>query len=123
MRTRSRFLVMTATLVAAVSSSAHHSFAMFDNQQEVALAGQVRDFQWTNPHSWIFLTVNDAQGHAVEWKVEGGSPNLLQRDGWTRRSLNAGDSVTVIVHPAKDGSAFGSLVRVTLADGTRLGSR
>lgn len=116
---------LSASIILLVcnGAAAHHSFSMFDNAKDLTLAGEIRDFQWTNPHSWIFLLVTDQKGAPIEWKVEGGSPNLLRRDGWTRRSLAKGDKVTLIIHPAKDGSNFGSLVRVTLADGTKLGSR
>lgn len=100
---------------------AHHSFAMFDAAKEVTLVGEVRDFQWTNPHSWIHIAVQDESGEEVVWRIEGGSPNLLQRRGWTRKSLSAGDKATIVIHPAKDGSAFGSLMSVTLADGHQLG--
>ena len=123
MRVNLKAMAGVVMLLVSVDASAHHSFAMFDRGKEVSLVGEVRDFHWSNPHSWIFLIVKDNKGHAVEWKLEGGSPNLLQRDGWTRRSLGAGSQVTVVVHPSKDGTTSGSVISVTLADGTKLGSR
>ena len=101
---------------------AHHSFAMFDNNKSVDLKGTVREFQWTNPHSWIQLTVME-NGQATEYSIEGGSPNGLARKGWTRKSLKAGDQVTVTIHPLKDGTKGGSFMKATLADGSTLGGR
>ena len=100
---------------------AHHSFAMFDNAKEVVLEGTVREFQWTNPHSWTQLTVME-NGASVEYSIEGGSPNGLARRGWTRNSLKAGDRVKITVHPLKDGSKGGSFVKAVKADGTALGN-
>ena len=104
--------------VMAVSASApamaHHSFAMFDSQKNLTLDGVVKDFQWTNPHSWIQLTVKDpASGKAVEWSIEAGSPNSLSRNGWKHSSLKPGDKATLVIHPMKDGSPGGSLVNAS----------
>jgi hypothetical protein len=112
--------VLTAAGLSA-PALAHHSFAMFDGQKEVVLDGTVREFQWTNPHSWIQLTVME-NGSAVEYSIEGGSPNGLARRGWSRHSLKAGDHVKVTIHPLKDGSKGGSFMKATLSDGTVLGN-
>jgi hypothetical protein len=113
--------VAVSALAIAPASFAHHSFAMFDNQTSVEIKGTVREFQWTNPHSWIQLTVMEG-GQAVEYSIEGGSPNGLARRGWTRNSLKAGDLVTVTIHPLKDGTKGGSFVTVVKADGKQLGN-
>jgi hypothetical protein len=115
---------LTAAAVAltiAPPGFAHHSFAMFDNSKSVDLKGTVRDFQWTNPHSWIQLTVIEG-GQTVEYSIEGGSPNGLARRGWNRNSLKAGDLVTVTIHPLKDGTRGGSFAKLLKADGTLLGN-
>ena len=109
---------MTFTFPASVF--AHHSFAMFDSTKVVVLDGVVRDFQWTNPHSWIQLIVPES-GHPVEYSIEMGSPNNYSRHGWTRNSLKAGDHIKASIHPRKDGSKGGSFVKVVKADGTTLG--
>lgn len=98
----------------AVPAQAHHSFAMFDNQKTVTLDGAVKQFQWTNPHTWIQIVVKDANGHAEEWSIEDGSPNGLARTGWKRDSLKSGDHAIVVIHPLKDGSNGGSLVTVSV---------
>jgi hypothetical protein len=108
-------------LVCAPAGNAHHSFAAFDRTQQVMLTGVVREFQWTNPHAWIQIVVTDEQGREVEWGAECGSPNMMTRTGWKRTTLVPGDRVTAIVNPLHDGRPNGSLVTVTLPDGTVLG--
>jgi len=101
--------------LAAAPAFAHHSFAMFDNQKTVSVEGTVKDFQYTNPHSWIQLLVIDPKtGSVVEWSIEGGALNALAREGWTRQSLKPGDKATVVVHPLKSGAIGGSLVSVSV---------
>ena len=110
-----------AVALGAAPAFAHHSFAMFDSQKSVTLDGTVKDFQWTNPHSWIQLTVRDpATGKDVEYSIEGGSPNSLSRSGWRPGSLKPGDKAQVTIHPMKDGSPGGSLMAVVV-NGARIG--
>lgn len=106
---------------AALPAMAHHSFSMFDEKKEVVLKGAVKDFQWSNPHTWIQLNVTDASGKVVEWSIEGGSPNLVGRQGWKRNTFKPGDQVEITVHPMRDGQPGGSFMRAVLADGRRLG--
>jgi hypothetical protein len=109
-------LASAAALVSASPALAHHSFAMFDMAQEKTVTGTVTDFQWTNPHSWIWLEVPAASG-TEQWGVEGMSPNFLERRGWSKNTLHRGDKVSVVIHPVKNGGHGGSFVRVTLPDG------
>ncbi len=97
------------------AAGAHHSFATFDQTQEKTLVGTIKEVQWTNPHIWVQVLVkNPSTGETVEWSIEGGSPNGLSRQGWKRSTLNAGDAVEMVIHPLKDGSNGGSLVRVSV---------
>jgi hypothetical protein len=98
----------------ATSAAAHHSFALFDHQKSLALEGQVKQFQWTNPHTWIQLIVVDAAGKDVEWSIEGSSAATMARQGWSRTALKPGDHVIVVIHPLKDGTSGGSLVSATV---------
>jgi hypothetical protein len=100
---------------------AHHSFSVFDDKKEVVLKGEVKEFQWSNPHTWIQLNVTDAAGKVVEWSIEGGSPNLVGRQGWKRNTFEPGDLVEITVHPMRDGQPGGSFMRAVLADGRKLG--
>ena len=103
----------------AAPAFAHHSFAMFDSSKTMTLVGTVKEFQWTNPHTWIQLNV-PTSGKTVEWSIEGGSPNGLARRGWKSTVLKPGDKVTIVIAPMKDGSSGGSLKTITLPDGKTL---
>ena len=119
----SRLIAGAATVFALclpLQAPAHHSFSMFDREHPIVITGVVREFQWTNPHSWIQLVVTDAAGKQVEWSLEGGSPGILSRNGWKRASLKAGDKIKVEIFPLKDGSPGGSFVEITKADGSKL---
>jgi hypothetical protein len=100
-------------LTGAGEAQAHHSFSMFDTSREVVIDGVVKDFQWTNPHTWLLLAVGDG-GKEVEWSIEGAGPNNLVRFGWKRTSLKPGDHVLAVIHPLKDGQIGGSLIKVTV---------
>jgi hypothetical protein len=93
---------------------------MFDAQKSITLQGTVRLFQWTNPHCWIQLLVPSPTGTA-EWSIEMGSNGNLYRNGWRGNTLNAGQKITVIIHPVRDGTAAGQFVSATAADGSTLG--
>jgi hypothetical protein len=111
----------TAALGVAGAASAHHSFAMFDQSRQLALHGTIHEFQWTNPHSWIFLDVTDPDGKTATWQVELNSPNNLKRQGWKSDALKAGDKVTVVLNPLRDGKSGGLFISVTLPNGSILG--
>ncbi len=114
-------LLASLAVCAAAAASAHHSFAMFDQSQQLTLKGTVREFQWTNPHAWIHLDVPNTSGGVDTWQVELNSPNNLKRQGWKSTSLKVGDAVTLMLNPLKDGTKGGLFVAVTLADGSVLG--
>jgi hypothetical protein len=107
---------MGALLLTTPAAWAHHSFAMFDLQKEVTLAGTVADFQWTNPHVWIELGVVE-NGQPVRYSIEGSSINNLSRAGWKRSTLKPGDKITVVIHPLKSEAKGGSFVRALFSDG------
>jgi Family of unknown function (DUF6152) len=100
---------------------AHHSFAMFDQAKEVTLQGTVKEFQWTNPHSFIELAAMNADGSVDIWSVELNSPNNLKRQGWKSDSLQTGDKVTLVLNPLRDGRKGGLFISVTRPDGLVLG--
>jgi hypothetical protein len=123
MQVSKKVLVLAGVAALALSGGAayaHHSFAMFDNAKTVTIEGTVKDYQWTNPHSWVQLMVKDASGKDVEWSVEAGSPNGLARQGWSRHSAKPGDKASIDIHPLKDGSAGGSLISMTV-NGQKVG--
>jgi hypothetical protein len=93
---------------------------MFDFSKTVEIKGTIKEFQWTNPHTWTKVDVEGGGQAAVEYGLEGMSPNYLARNGWSKRTLKTGDKVTLEVHPLKDGRPGGFMVSVKLADGTVL---
>ena len=109
-----------AVLLAATSALAHHSNSAFNPDKVVVLKGTVTRWLWTNPHVWIHLSVDDGKGGKTEWQIEGRSPGILARSGWSRTIFKPGDTITVDFSPARDGSHTGLTTRVTLADGTVL---
>ncbi|HXR51250.1 MAG TPA: DUF6152 family protein [Steroidobacteraceae bacterium] len=118
---RQRLLLICLLTGIALPVLAHHSFSMFDEKKETVLKGEVKEFQWSNPHTWIQLNVTDESGKVVEWSIEGGSPNLVGRQGWKRNTFKPGDKVEITVHPMRDGQPGGSFMRAVLPDGRRLG--
>lgn len=94
---------------------------MFDQARQVSLPGTVKEFQWTNPHSFIELDVPQMDGTIELWHVELNSPNNLKRQGWRSDSLKPGDKVVVTLNPLRDGTRGGLFISVTLPGGAVLG--
>jgi hypothetical protein len=109
---------LIALALSAAAAEAHHSGAMFDGQKIVNVNGTVRDFQWTNPHSWLQLVVLKDGGGTEEWSIELASPNVLSHRGWKPSTLKRGDKLTVAIHPLNSGALGGSFISATLANGT-----
>lgn len=116
---RLMFFAVFATLLPLVST-AHHSTAEFDYTKQVTIKGLVKEVQWTNPHSFIQLMVDDAGGQTVQWSVEIGSPSLNINMGWRKNSVKPGDIVTMELAPARNGKPYGTLRVLTFADGKQL---
>jgi hypothetical protein len=93
---------------------------MFDREKVVELKGTVKELQWSNPHIWIQVVVQE-NGAAKEWSLEGGSPNTLSRQGWRSTTFKPGDEVTFRFNPMKDGTAAGAFVGAKFSDGKTLG--
>lgn len=95
----------------------HHSGAMFDRSKKVSISGTVKEFQYTNPHSWLLLMVRDQGGKSTVWSFEAEGPSSLLRAGIKASTFAPGDKVTVIANPMKDGRPAGAMVSTTKADG------
>lgn len=116
--------LISANVALIGTAWAHHSRAMFDQSKQVKLVGTVKDFQWTNPHCWIDVLVPDSKNPsaaAVAWGVEMGAPVELMRKGWKPGSLHAGDKVTILINPLRDGQHGGLVLAVTGPDGKVIG--
>ena len=110
-------LLCAASLALVGTASAHHSTAMFEWGKEVSLSGTIKEYQWTQPHTFLWVVVQQDNGTTQEWGLEGMSPSWLGRRGWTRSSFKAGDKVSVVYYPLKDHRPGGFYVRVKATDG------
>lgn len=108
-------------MVFTLPVSAHHAASMFDRNESVDLVGKIVEFQWTNPHIWIQISVENKDGELEEWSIEGGVPNRLYRSGWRPNSFVPGQSVTVRGFPMRDGGKAALFVGAKLEDGSTLG--
>ena len=114
-------LVIVLATVLALPALAHHSAAMFDDAKVLEKRAVVKELQWTNPHVWLQVVI-DESGKKTEWSLEGGSPNTLSRQGWRATTFKAGDVVTVRFNPMRDGSAAGLFIGAKFdADGKTIG--
>ena len=103
-------VVLAATVVPLV---AHHSGAMFEDKKTVTLTGTVKEFQYTNPHSWLLVDVKDAAGKVTTWGFEAEGPSTLTRAGIKPRDFLFGTPVRMIGHPMRDGRPAATWVKAT----------
>ena len=121
LKTARKTLIWAAALAFVPSAWSHHSFAMFDMSKTVTYKGTLRQVQWTNPHVWIRLEMQE-HGAPVTLDLECAAVAVLKRAGWTHDSVKPGDVVTVVAHPYRDGRPGGSVDYLILADGRQIGS-
>jgi hypothetical protein len=121
MKRRFIFALALVTSGFAIASPlfAHHSGSSFDTDHQISLTGTVSNFDWTNPHVFIYLDVKDESGAVAQWRVEGNSPNMLARTGWKKEMIKAGDQITVNGAPAKNKAPILRLISLTLANGVK----
>lgn len=113
--------IIILAYVVGLSSSlalAHHAPSMFDLEKEETLTAVVKEFQFTNPHAWLIVTVADGDEETTNWSIEFGAPTLLRKRGVSKRTFLPGQEVIVTIHPMKDGRPAGGLVSLTNADGS-----
>ena len=122
MRTRLAMVAASAGLLLAVAPAwAHHAFqAEFDSTKPVKLTGKVTEMEWINPHSWIHIDVTNPDGSVTNWMIECGSPNIMLRRGFSKRSLEVGTLLTIQGYQAKNGQNRANGSSVTFQDGKRL---
>lgn len=112
------WLALSVLSLLAAPAESHHSFAAFDGTQMVEVSGTVKEWQWTNPHIWLSLDVIGAGGTEMLWGIEGQSPEVMRRqESMPRDIVKVGDKVSVSIHPRRDGTNGGSLIRVLSVNG------
>jgi hypothetical protein len=109
---------LAAAALSATVAFAHHSGAMFDKEKDVTFIGTVKEFQYTNPHSWLIVDVPDASGKVVTWGFEAEGPSTLLRAGIRRSDFPPGAKVTIVGNPMKDGRPAAYWKTATKEDGT-----
>jgi hypothetical protein len=115
-------LFVGATIALACSAAhSHHNFrSVFDTDLPVEVTGTVTEVRWTNPHARFFVDVEGEDGEVVTWDFELASPNSLFRRGWSRNSLQPGDTVTVTAFRARNVAHLANTSTVTLSDGQQV---
>ena len=114
MKTKVIIGIALASVLAAGSASAHHSFAAYEMQKSVTLEGIVKDFQWINPHSQILVEANGPGAKPGLWKIEASSPAQMGRRGWKKSSVKLGDKISIVIHPMRTGEFGGSMVKTVI---------
>jgi hypothetical protein len=121
MRTRHILTIAGLLAAAAIPVLAHHSFAAeYDDKKPVTLVGSVVKTEWLNPHVWLYLDVKDDKGNMVRWQCEGGAPNSIIRQGWSRTTLKPGDQITIEGFRAKDSTNTCNSRSVKLPNGSKV---
>ena len=117
-------LVVLAAVLAATAAradiSAHHGGNLYDTTKPVVLKAKITKFEWGTPHNQIFFDATSDKGEAQQWVGSTEPAPVMLERGWTRRSLVAGDAVTVYIFAAKNGATVGNIQRIVKADGTEL---
>jgi hypothetical protein len=118
---RTKRAIAAGIFLTAVPMWAHHAFAAeFDINKPVTLTGTVTQMEWINPHAWIHIDVKGPDGKITSWMVEGGSPNILLRRGFTKHSLETGTEIVITGYQAKSGENRANGANITFKDGKRL---
>jgi len=118
-----RVLFAASLALLATPALAHHSAAMFDHEKIITVKGTVKEFQYTNPHSWLQVIVTDESGKNTEWGFEAEGPSTLMRAGIKASTFQPGDRVTIMANPMRDGRPAGALISATKADGIVIRTR
>ena len=116
-------LSAAAVAVATVPAAAHHSGAMFEESKTITVEGTVKEFQYTNPHSWLLVDVKNKDGSVTTWGFEAEGPTTLLRAGIRPSEFPAGTRVTMTGRPMKDGKPAATWDLAVRADGKKFNPR
>jgi hypothetical protein len=115
-----KILAAAIGVLVVAPAFAHHSAVMFDDQKEITVTGKVKEFQYTNPHSWLLVDVKNADGTVTTWGFEAEGPSTLTRAGIRKSDLMPGTEITITGHPMRDGRPAAAWMKATRADGKEL---
>ncbi|MEY3660330.1 MAG: DUF6152 family protein [Pseudohongiellaceae bacterium] len=118
-----RQFLLAAILLLSAPVFGHHSTAMFDANKTITVTGTVKEFQYSNPHSWLIVEVRSDDGSVVTWGFEAEGPTTLMRSGIRKSTLPAGTRLTITGHPMTDGRPAAAWVKAVLEDGSELNPR
>ena len=104
-------------------AEAHHAASMFEPQKEVTVTGVVKEFQYTNPHSWLLVDVTNKDGSVTTWGFEAEGPGVLMRNGIHRADFAAGTKLTITGHPMKNGQPAAAWIKAVRGDGVEFNPR
>jgi len=114
-------VALASVLLTVPAATAHHAGTGF-GQEVVEVTGVIKEFQFTNPHSWIQVNVTGEDGKTVEWWIEWGSPNQLGREGIRPSTFPAGAKTTIRMRPMTNGTPVAAFVGAKMADGRTVGN-
>lgn len=109
--------VLGGLALVSAPSFAHHSAVMFDDVKEVTVSGTVKEFQYTNPHSWLLVDVKNEDGSVTTWGFEAEGPSTLMRAGIRKSDFAPGTAITITGHPMRDGRPAAAWMKATRGDG------
>ena len=112
-----------ALVLNAAPSFAHHSAVMFDDAKEVTVTGTIKEFQYTNPHSWLLVDVKNDDGSVTTWGFEAEGPSTLTRAGIRKSDFMPGTAITISGHPMRDGRPAAAWIKATRGDGKEFDPR
>ena len=109
--------ILGSAALLATPTFAHHSAVMFDDAKEITVTGTVKEFQYTNPHSWLLVDVKNDDGTVTTWGFEAEGPSTLTRAGIRKSDFPTGTAITITGHPMRDGRPAAAWVKATRGDG------
>jgi len=114
------FIGTVGLLIVCVPVLAHHGRSNYDVSSTATVKGVVTEFEWINPHALIHLDATDENGKVEKWIAETNSPNILNRQGWTKNTVKPGDQITLVGHRVKGGANYLNFSKIIFADGREL---
>ncbi len=120
---RPTVLIAALMALSALAVEAHHAASMFENEKEVTVTGVVKEFQYTNPHSWLLVDVTNKDGSVTTWGFEAEGPSTLMRAGIRKSDFAPGTKLTITGHPMKNGQPAGAWIKAVRADGVEFNPR